>query len=150
MKVERRAKLSSIVAKGTNNLRVGSISLMLLVLLNYRWRGWGWRYLYARNPRDKLDVALKILRTLQAVGMGCFWEYLDVPTAKRRYDDGTVREMREQVGGFQCLFEIAFRVPVLRCDAAGGGEGAGIREDGRVPGVHGEGVRRIYTGSRSG
>ena len=30
---------------------------------------------------------------------------------------------------------------VLRCDAAGGGEGAGIREDGRVPGVHGEGVR---------
>ena len=32
-------------------------------------------------------------------------------------------------------------MPVLRCDAAGGGEGAGIREDGRVPGVHGEGVR---------
>ena len=84
---------------------------------------------------------MKILRTLQAVGRGCFGEYLDVPTAKRRYDYGTVREMREQVGGFQCLFEIAFRVPILRCDAAGGGEGAGIREDGRVPGVHGEGVR---------
>ena len=63
-----------------------------------------------------------------------------MPTAKRRYDDGTVREMREQVGGFQCLFEIAFRVPVLRCDAVGG-EGAGLWEDGRVPGVHGEGVR---------
>lgn len=32
-------------------------------------------------------------------------------------------------------------MPVLRCDAVGGGEGAGIREDGRVPWVHGEGVR---------
>ena len=72
---------------------------------------------------------------------GLFWEYLDVPTAKRRYDYGTVREMREQVGSFQCLFEIAFRVPVLRCDAAGGGEGAGLWEDGRVPRVYGEGVR---------
>ena len=30
---------------------------------------------------------------------------------------------------------------VLRGDAAGRGEGAGVREDGRVPGVHGEGVR---------
>ena len=30
---------------------------------------------------------------------------------------------------------------VLRCDAAGGGEGAGLREDGRGPGVYGEGVR---------
>ena len=79
------------------------------------------------SEKDKLDVALKILRTLQAVGRGCFVEYWDVPTAKRRYDYGTVREMREQVGSFQCLFEIAFRVPVLRCDAAGGGEGAGIR-----------------------
>ena len=64
-----------------------------------------------------------------------------MPTAKRRYDYGTVREMREQVGSFQCLFEIAFRVPVLRCDVVGGGEGAGVREDERVPGVHGEGVR---------
>ena len=49
--------------------------------------------------------------------------------------------MRGGVEPAQEEFQELVGMPVLRCDAAGGGEGAGLREDGRVPGVHGEGVR---------
>ena len=102
--------------------------------------GWGAVLVCEEFAKDKLDVALKILRTLQAVGRGCFGEYWDVPTAKRRYYYGTVREMRRKMGAAETALKELVGMSVLRGDVAGGGEGAGIREDGRVPGVHGEGL----------
>ena len=61
-------------------------------------------------------------------------------TAKRRYDDGTVRAMRRKMGSAETALEVLVGMPVLRGVVAGGGEGAGVREDGRVPRVYGEGL----------
>ena len=49
--------------------------------------------------------------------------------------------MRGGVEPAQEEFQELVGMPVLRGVVVGGGEGAGLREDGRVPGVHGEGVR---------